>query len=474
MILTCIEDSCPPYKREYLVYTEFEDQGEFNVDIVTISNFPEFEMSSSSTSICDISSYTFKFQLGYGNLSVGDYVHFTVPNSVTDCDETSISFRKFCSITYISSTGHLPVESLKIDHFNFRFKNNVCHNLNGSEIEFQITCLNPETTKPTGDFILQTQTNTLNSSIFYKSIGQSLTMVTRKSFPKVEFIILNTWVNYPNILQCHITRNSLYPSTDIDLITLNLTAGIYIDQNKIPNLSDINGIIPSTIGISYSEQIITLKSIKELAHEFSFILHNVLNSNSIITEIIIKVSAENSLGYLGEYGTGNPTYARCDYPCKTCENILVAQCLTCFPHNHVVFGNLVAQPYLYVPPPIKQCVQICPSHYYKNSPDSCGICDPNCLECNITGTNCTDCYANTILFDSHCMEECDLLHYLNIETRTCDLCNLSCKGCIGPTNLDCLQCDALYVFNNKGVCEQIACQDGQYLDIHRNICISNL
>ena len=124
---------------EHSEYTQFEDQAEFSVDIDTISQFPVFEVSSSSTSICDISPYTFKFQLGHGNLSVGDYVHFTVPDSVTDCAETSISFRKFCSTTsYTSSTGDLPVERIKIDNQNFQFKNTYCHNLNGSEIEFQI------------------------------------------------------------------------------------------------------------------------------------------------------------------------------------------------------------------------------------------------------------------------------------------------------------------------------------------------
>ena len=247
-------------------------------------------------------------------------------------------------------------------------------------------------------------------------------------------------------------------------------------------MSNLNGITPSTIGISYSGENITLDSISELAHEFNFTVHNVLNPISTSIPINIQFSAENSLGYVGEYGSGIPTYATCDYPCKTCENILVAQCLTCFPENHVVFGSLVNQPYLYVPPPFKQCVHICPSHY-KNSPDSCGICDPNCLECNITATTCTACYANSFLFESYCREPpCPPKYFQNDINWRCDRniyiyiysfyieCDSRCEDCNGPSNMHCLTCSPTQTVVLNPLTRHCECLIGYYAKPNSGDC----
>ena len=70
--------------------------------------------------------------------------------------------------------------------------------------------------------------------------------------------------------------------------------------------------------------------------------------------------------------------------------------------------------------------------------------------------------------------ECGGIEYFpNGESRTCDLCNIACKGCSGPTEFDCLICNENYVPTSKGNCIPFTCNADEYQDQNKK-CQSNI
>ena len=64
--------------------------------------------------------------------------------------------------------------------------------------------------------------------------------------------------------------------------------------------------------------------------------------------------------------------------------------------------------------------------------------------------------------------ECGDNYYGEVKTRTCNLCDNSCKGCTGPDNYFCHQCKEEYSFTSSGSCKLLKCNNDEYFDLNQN------
>ena len=243
-------------------YIYFQEESKLTVNIDTIGEFPLLEITSSSTTVSALTDYNFKFQLGYGNFNISDYIKIIVPNSIEYCDETTISIISGCLTDSISSD-----DQYKLSNFEYGFRSINCDNNNGSIVEFQMKCRNPQTLKPTDNLYLQTQSD-INSdaSIYYKS-GISVTMTN--TIPLSSIIvsyIQNNWINYPNTFSLSLRRTTPNISTQIDLIIINISPGMMsLDPVNCPNISALTGITGENIEISCTKDTIHIDKIHELS-----------------------------------------------------------------------------------------------------------------------------------------------------------------------------------------------------------------
>ena len=114
------------------------------------------------------------------------------------------------------------------------------------------------------------------------------------------------------------------------------------------------------------------------------------------------------------------------------------------------------------------CPNLCESCSRINFQDPTDISAPNfkCLKCVIN---------YYISSDGDCVlgSECGSLEYPNEVIRSCDLCSVSCNGCTGPTNQDCLECNTHYIFNIENLaCQGLLCQSDEYMEIDTYTCKS--
>lgn len=93
------------------------------------------------------------------------------------------------------------------------------------------------------------------------------------------------------------------------------------------------------------------------------------------------------------------------------------------------------------------CVTQCMSNLYGNATTaSCKVCDPMCLSCHNSPSNCTQCTSyNSIKYylqpaATSCLLTCPVGYYPNPQTFTCDLCDSRCASCTGPSNDSCTSC----------------------------------
>lgn len=120
------------------------------------------------------------------------------------------------------------------------------------------------------------------------------------------------------------------------------------------------------------------------------------------------------------------------------------------------------------------CVSRCLSNLYENRTTSiCQLCDPMCLSCVNTASNCTQCAAfngqNYFLQPANtgCLLTCPVGYYGNNQTFTCTLCDSRCSSCTGPTNSSCAACKTdsnntpHYLAPNTTTCTNI-CTDNRY------------
>ena len=55
-------------------------------------------------------------------------------------------------------------------------------------------------------------------------------------------------------------------------------------------------------------------------------------------------------------------------------------------------------------------------------------------------TNCTACATDYFLEGTECKLTCPIRKYPNTNNNKCDLCNLACNKCTGPTFDQCQEC----------------------------------
>ncbi|KAF2363062.1 VWFC domain [Trinorchestia longiramus] len=97
----------------------------------------------------------------------------------------------------------------------------------------------------------------------------------------------------------------------------------------------------------------------------------------------------------------------------------------------------------------------CDVGYFKSSSGTCEQCSSSCLGCSGDSSTCTSCKRGSFLLQGQCVSKCGPKYFLNntaaagLEARddftgtesVCEECHYSCKGCLGPSARDCLECD---------------------------------
>ena len=92
------------------------------------------------------------------------------------------------------------------------------------------------------------------------------------------------------------------------------------------------------------------------------------------------------------------------------------------------------------------CATTCPSGQFINPNllNACISCDPGCLACSITSTNCTlsACSPGYYYYsaNSSCLQNCPDNFYNNNLTGTCTQCLQGCLLCYGGQLTSCLSC----------------------------------
>ena len=131
----------------------------------------------------------------------------------------------------------------------------------------------------------------------------------------------------------------------------------------------------------------------------------------------------------------------CNPICLTCS-VTTTNCLSCSAPN--VFYN-------------GSCLSACPSGGTLAPLNGvCTPCDSTCLTCSLTVTNCTTCNissANPFLMSNQCLTACPPNYYNVSVTGTCVLCataGINCVNCASSSS--CLSCDTGFVFFQSTSC----------------------
>ena len=424
--------------------SQFMKNTGLGVQVTHLTQFASMSVIPGSYITSGVSvAYEFTFTLGVGGLVAGRLIIFKVPDALLLCDSSTITGTDAGS--YLDSITMKAYNSTS-NRYSFEISNSFIpsHTI----LKYTIECQNPESTRPTGDFLLQAATN--SGDPIYESIGSSISMTTLNTFLLLDLSMINGQPLTNNTLTININKTqSTYPSTDINRINITVPNSMNVSACSLNIGSGIGHT--GTITLTKTGQILTIRGITQLQPTFNFQLINIQNPPNSLDNIELLILTFNTDGYQSESGFTNILHILCDFPCKTCETAAPLQCLTCFPQNAAVFGVLVNQPYLYVPAPIQECVVICPSHYYINSPDTCGICNSNCLECNLTSTTCTACYNDTYLHEAYCMfPPCPPHYYQNDLDWLCQriyiyiyiqlACHESCANCSSTLSTGCTLC----------------------------------
>ena len=84
---------------------------------------------------------------------------------------------------------------------------------------------------------------------------------------------------------------------------------------------------------------------------------------------------------------------------------------------------------------ISQCTSCTTGLYLNSNSSSCILCNPSCLSCTDTATNCLACYPG-----------------YTFNLQQCSLCPNNCVNCF--SNTTCNQCDKGYGLTASGVCRK--------------------
>ena len=130
----------------------------------------------------------------------------------------------------------------------------------------------------------------------------------------------------------------------------------------------------------------------------------------------------------------------CHFGCATCTGPLLTNCIVCNNYNNSgtidVYYKVVGQ---------TTCNTSCPTGQFISSlPNACASCDPGCISCSITSTNCTINACNTgyyyLATNNSCLSTCPDNYYANTTTGLCTVCAAGCQLCYGGSLNECTQC----------------------------------
>lgn len=158
----------------------------------------------------------------------------------------------------------------------------------------------------------------------------------------------------------------------------------------------------------------------------------------------------------------------CNVGCATCTGPLLTDCTVCRNYNNsgtieVYYKVLSAT----------TCDRGCPTGQFISSsfPNTCAYCDPSCINCSVTSTNCTLNACNPgyyyLASNSTCVSNCPNNYYANTTTGLCTVCIAGCQLCYGGSLNECTLCQttasnvSYYKIIDINTCTQI-CPPGQY------------
>ena len=92
----------------------------------------------------------------------------------------------------------------------------------------------------------------------------------------------------------------------------------------------------------------------------------------------------------------------------------------------------------------RDCLSECGTGYYINNTDNtCGMCNPNCKECNASPENCSVCedgkFLNRTGNTSNCVVYCQNGQFGHPTKKECQNCSAPCSDCFGNSR-NCTEC----------------------------------
>lgn len=153
--------------------------------------------------------------------------------------------------------------------------------------------------------------------------------------------------------------------------------------------------------------------------------------------------------YQAPNGTCQPCHKNCELGCTGPGNTVgKGACNTC--HKAIISVEAIVETCLQENEP-------CPDGYYNEWVGNvrtlegkvkvlCRKCHPLCKKCSgfgIAERVCQEC--NGFKRGDQCEDECPTDHFTNDDTRTCTPCHHECKGCKGPSSMDCIKCQNLRI-----------------------------
>ncbi|KAL4451032.1 hypothetical protein ABPG74_021354 [Tetrahymena malaccensis] len=124
-------------------------------------------------------------------------------------------------------------------------------------------------------------------------------------------------------------------------------------------------------------------------------------------------------------------------------------CSSCYPLCKTCLSNLSYQ------------CQSCIDGYYLST-NSCIPCDPSCLTCGSSSTQCLSCFSGQFLDSTtnKCIQStqsCPSGFYKDIISNSCKSCLTPCSTCTGPSIFECTQCLNGYYYNQNSIIKCIQC-----------------
>ncbi|XP_050360922.1 epidermal growth factor receptor isoform X1 [Nymphalis io] len=105
----------------------------------------------------------------------------------------------------------------------------------------------------------------------------------------------------------------------------------------------------------------------------------------------------------------------------------------------------------------------------------CRKCHPLCYKCTGFGIHQQVCQVcNGFKRGDQCEDECPSDHFTDEVNRLCTPCHHECRGCTGPTSMDCIKCQNLKIFLGDSNSNEFNCTDSCPVDIPHKIYFDEL